>query len=86
MSLIPVANLSPVSLIPATLICEYLREFSKKFETVLRAVGLGGNRFMKKTRSTKSRDTVPLKGKSCISKIYFGSLPPKRMYGMNGMS
>ncbi len=41
-SLIPVANLPPVSLIPAaiwyrwcTLTCEYLREFSKKFEMTL---------------------------------------------------
>ncbi len=32
-----------------TLTCEYLREFSKKFET-----------FMKKTKGKKSRDTVPL--------------------------
>ncbi len=46
-SLIPVANLPPVSLIPAaichrchwhrrcTLICEFLREFSKKFDMIL---------------------------------------------------
>jgi hypothetical protein len=41
---------------------EYLREFSKKFETALLVYsGLGGNRFMKKTRSKKSRDTVLLK-------------------------
>ncbi len=50
-----------------TLIWEYLREFSKKFEAALIVYytmynqGLGGNWFMKKTRSKKSRDTVPLK-------------------------
>ncbi len=44
----------------STLSCEYLREFSKKWYTQ----GLGGNWFMKKTRSKKSRDTVPLKGLS----------------------
>ncbi len=44
-----------------TLTCEYLCEFSKKFETVLGGnSGAGGNWFMKKTRSKKSRDTVPL--------------------------
>ncbi len=41
-----------------TLSCEYLREFLKKIETVL--MGLGGNWFLKRTRSKKSRDTVPL--------------------------
>ncbi len=53
--------LPPVSLIPLT--CEYLREFSKKFETVKNGIlwGWGLNWFMKKTRSKKSRDTVPLK-------------------------
>ncbi len=46
-----------------TLGCEYLREFSKKFETALMVYNqrLGGNWFKKKTRSKKSRDTVPLK-------------------------
>ncbi len=45
-----------------TLSCEYLREFSKKFETVLKEYsGAGGNWFMKRTRSKKSRDTVPLR-------------------------
>jgi hypothetical protein len=39
-SLIPVANFPPVSLIQwQTLTCEYLREFSKKWDTL----GLGGN-------------------------------------------
>ncbi len=38
-----------------------LREFSKKFETALMVyTGLGGNWFMKKTLSRKSRGTVPL--------------------------
>ena len=46
----------------STLSCEYLREFSKKFETVLMGYsGAGGNRLMKKTISEKSRDTVLLK-------------------------
>ena len=40
---------------------EYLRELSKKFETALMVdQRLGGNWFKKKTRSKKSRDTVPL--------------------------
>ncbi len=46
-----------------TLSCEYLREFSKKFETALVIYSnqrLGGNWFKKKTRSIKSRDTIPL--------------------------
>jgi hypothetical protein len=39
----------------------YLRKFSKTFDTVLMVYyGAGGNPFMKKTRSKKSRDTVPL--------------------------
>ncbi len=44
-----------------TLTCEYLREFSKKFETVLMGhSGAEGKLIHKKTRSKKSRDTVPL--------------------------
>jgi hypothetical protein len=45
-----------------TLSCEYLCNFSKKFETALivYSEGLGGNWFMKKTRSRKSHDTVSL--------------------------
>ncbi len=44
-----------------TLSCEYLRKFSEKFKTVLMEYsGAGGNWFMKRTRSKKSRDTVPL--------------------------
>jgi hypothetical protein len=43
------------------LTCEYLREFSKKFETVLMGhSGAGGKLIHKKTRSKKSLDTVPL--------------------------
>ncbi len=42
--------------------CEYLGEFSKKFETVQMGYsGAGGKLIHKKTRSKKSRDTVPLK-------------------------
>ncbi len=45
-----------------TLTCEYLREFSKKFETVLLEYsGSGGKLIHQKTRSKKSPDTVPLK-------------------------
>ncbi len=41
--------------------CEYLREFRKKFETVLmRYSGARGKLIHKKTRSKKSCDTVPL--------------------------
>jgi hypothetical protein len=43
------------------LTCEYLSEFSKKFETVLMGhSGAGGKLIHKKTKSKKSRDTVPL--------------------------
>ncbi len=43
--------------------CEYLREFSKKFETVLMGYPGAGGKLVheKKTRSKKSRDTVPLR-------------------------
>jgi hypothetical protein len=41
--------------------CEYLREFSKKFETVLIGhSGVGGKLIHKKNSSKKSCDTVPL--------------------------
>ncbi len=41
--------------------CEYLHEFSKKFETVPNGYsGAGGKLIDEKTRSKKSRDTVPL--------------------------
>jgi hypothetical protein len=72
----PVANLPPpVSTTLAKLVakfatvvvdtggstCEYLCEFSKKFETVLMGYsGAGGKWIHEKTRSKKSRDTVPL--------------------------
>ncbi len=40
--------------------CEYLREFPKKFETVLMDyVGLRGKLIHEKNRSKKSCDTVP---------------------------
>jgi hypothetical protein len=66
-------NLPPVSTTLAKLVakfaarvicrcCEYLREFSKKFETVLTGYsGAGGKLIHEKTRSKKSRDTVPLR-------------------------
>ncbi len=46
----------------STLSCQYLRDFWKKFETVLMGYsGAGGKLIHKKTRSKKSRDTVPLR-------------------------
>ncbi len=73
-SLRMVANLPPVSLIPAailhlchwhrwcTLTCEDLREFSKKFEMTLMLFSRAwGKAIHEKTWSKKSRDTVPLK-------------------------
>jgi hypothetical protein len=46
----------------STLSCEYLRDFWKKFEMVLMGYsGAGGKLIHKKTRSKKSRDTVPLR-------------------------
>ncbi len=45
-----------------TLTCEYLRQISKKFKTVLMGdSGAGGKLIHGKTRSKKSRDTVPLR-------------------------
>jgi hypothetical protein len=68
-----VANLLPVSLIPAAichrcqlhrwciLTCEYLREFSKKFEMILMLLsGAWGKVIHEKDLKQKSRDTVPL--------------------------
>jgi hypothetical protein len=56
-SLIPVANLLPVLLIPVVhLTCEKIQNGPNGI-----LWGRGGNRFMKNTRSKKSRDTVPLK-------------------------
>jgi hypothetical protein len=41
--------------------CEYLREFSNKFKTVLMGYsGAGGKLIHEKTRSRKSHDTVPV--------------------------
>ncbi len=45
-----------------TLTCEYLREFSKKFETVLMGYSWAGGKLThEKNQKQKSRDTVPLK-------------------------
>ncbi len=45
-----------------TLTCEYLRKFSKKFETALMVYsGAWGKLIHEKNRSRKSRDSVPLK-------------------------
>ncbi len=54
-SLTPVANLPPVTLIPVVhLYCEYLREFSKKFETVLMGYsGAGGKLIHEKNQKQK---------------------------------
>ncbi len=47
--------------------CEYLSEFSKKFETVLMEYsGAGGQLIHEKNQKQKSRDTVPLS--KCNSK------------------
>ncbi len=44
-----------------TLSCEYLREFSKKIETVLMEyAGAGGKLIHEKNQKQKTRDTVPL--------------------------
>jgi hypothetical protein len=61
-------HLPPVSLTPeANLYCEYLREFSKKFETALTVYsGDWGKLIHEKTRSRKSRDTVPLTRKQLV--------------------
>ncbi len=58
----------------STLSCEYLRDFWKKFEMVLMEYsGAGGKLIHKKTRSKKSRDTVPLSNINfsvCVNVIY----------------
>jgi hypothetical protein len=54
--------LPPVSTTPVVHLKLHLREFSKKFKTALMEYsGAWGNCHVKKTRSSKSRDTVPLK-------------------------
>jgi hypothetical protein len=66
-SLIPVANLPPVSLTsvanlpPVHLGLQLSRKFSNKIQNDLNAIirGLGEDDSRKKTRSKKSRDTVP---------------------------
>ncbi len=64
MSLIPVVNLPPGCRWYrwCTLTCEYLRQFSKQFETVFMEYSGAGGKLIheKKTRSKTSRDTVPL--------------------------
>ncbi len=61
----------------STLSCKYLREFPKKFETVLMGYsGAGGKLIHKKTRSKKSRDIVPLKQKLC----HFSENSTARLY------
>ncbi len=60
LSLIPAANL-PLVCWHRWLTCEYLREFSKKFElTLMLFSGAWGKVIHEKTLSKKSRDTVPL--------------------------
>jgi hypothetical protein len=65
-SLTPVANFPPVSLIPVVhLDLRISPHISGNFQknskrSKWNTLGLGGNWFMKKTRSKKSRDTVPL--------------------------
>ncbi len=53
--------------------CEYLREFSKKFETTLMVYsGAWGKLIHEKNRSRKSRETVPLnKGHDSKDASYF---------------
>ncbi len=54
-----------------TLTCEYLREFSKKFEMALMLFsGAWGRWFMKKTWSKKSLDNVPLKNQNFVSNLF----------------
>jgi hypothetical protein len=59
-----VVDVPPVSLIPVVHLDSRIspRIFEKNSKrSKWNSLGLGGNRFMKKTRSKKSRDTVPLK-------------------------
>ena len=56
--------------------CEYLREFSKKFETVLMEYsGAGGKLMYEKNRSKKIGDTVPL-SKPMRTLLWYSSLFP----------
>ncbi len=56
--------------------CEYLREFSKKFETVLMEYsGAGGKLIYEKNRSKKFCDTVPL-SKPMRLLLWYSSLFP----------
>jgi hypothetical protein len=55
-----------------TLSCEYLREFPKKFETVLMVYSsVGGKIIHGKTRIRKSRDTVPLIVSVCGTIVFY---------------
>ncbi len=69
-SLILAAILPPVSLIPVvSLDLRIAPRMFKKFErSYWDTLGLGGNWFMNKTRRKKSRDTVPLKPATYLSK------------------
>jgi len=74
-SLKPVANLPPVSLIPwCTLTCKYLREFSKKFETVLMGYsGAGGKLIHEKNQKQKISLHCPF-NHSFVARIKFNSM------------
>jgi hypothetical protein len=52
--------------------CEYLSEFSKKFETALLVLSKAwGKLIHEKNRSKKSRDTIPLMSASKAKKKFF---------------
>jgi hypothetical protein len=54
-------NLPPLSLIPAAILsCEYLREFSKKFETVLIGYSGAGGKLIHKKPEAKNLVTLSL--------------------------
>jgi hypothetical protein len=61
--------------------CEYLREFSKKFETVLMEyAGAGGKLIHKKNKSKNSRDTVPFK--EIITRMGVATMFPPHPLGL----
>ncbi len=70
-------HLPPVSLtLVATLSCEYLREFSKKFETVLMGYsGAGGRLIDEKNQKQKILWHCPFKGTVAV-KLFFGLFSP----------
>jgi hypothetical protein len=56
--------------------CEYLREFLKKFETVLKGYSSAGGKLIhKKTRSKKSCDTAPVRHVTGNDKDYLRKIP-----------